>query len=318
MFKTPKFWHEKTIKSAIISHALLPFSMLFSLGTKIRKLTTNERKIGDKFVICVGNASLGGNGKTPVTLALFEELSHAFPNDICVLSKGSGRKTKGFITVQKTMNALRIGDEPSLISQTAPVYLFTKTKDILQNLSSIKEKIILMDDGLQNPNFHKNFTLLIVGNSLFGNGKIFPAGPLRELPQSAIAKSDAIIFTGKATFSTETKPCYTAKSEFFCKIPPQEISAFSGLGHNDKFKNSLISQGFSVKHFFEFKDHHQYTTAEIEEIIAKSGNLPIVTTEKDWVKLARVHKNKIHTLNIKYIMHDEIITKIVNAINLQK
>ncbi len=318
MFKTPKFWHEKTIKSAIISHALLPFSCLFLLGTKIRKMKSITHKIGDKFVICVGNASLGGNGKTPVTIALFEELSHVFAGEICVASKGYGRLTKGFLAVEKNMSPIQIGDEPALISQTAPVYLFTKIKDIIQNIHKIKEKIIIMDDGLQNPNFHKNFTLLIVGEKLFGNGKIFPAGAMRETSSDAIAKSDIVVFTGNAVTKTGNTSSYFAKSRFETTLSPQEVVAFSGLGHNDKFKKSLTEQGFVVKKFFEFKDHHQYTSSEIEDIIKKSGNLPIITTEKDWVKLENSQKNQIHTLKLKYILHAEIIEIILRKINEEK
>ncbi len=318
MFKTPKFWYEESVKSAIISNILLPLSGIFIIGTKIRKLISTEKTIAGKFVICVGNVTLGGNGKTPVTLALFEELSQIFPGDICVISKGYGRKTKGFIVVENNMNPLQIGDEPALISQTAPIYLFTKIEDILQNIHKIKEKIILVDDGLQNPNFYKDFNLLVIGEQQLGNGKVFPAGPMRESKKSAFEKSDAIIFTGNGKELKINKPSYNAQPHFNCEILPQEITAFSGLGNNKKFNNSLLQQGFSVKNFFEFKDHHQYTSNEIKEIIKKSGNLPIVTTQKDWVKLDHSHKNVIHTLKIKYTLDKKLISSIIEEINLKK
>lgn len=318
MFKTPKFWYEKSIKSAIVSNILLPLSGIFIIATHIRKLISTEKTIAGKFVICVGNVTLGGNGKTPVTLALFEELSQFFPSDICVISKGYGRKTRGFVAVKNSMNPLQIGDEPALISQTAPVYLFTKIEDILKNIHKIKEKIILVDDGLQNPNFYKDFNLIIIGEQQIGNGKIFPSGPMREFLKMAVEKSDAIIFTGNNNELKINKPSYNAQPHFTCEIPPQKITAFSGLGNNAKFKNSLLQQGFSVKHFFEFKDHHQYSNAEIEDIIKKSGNLPIITTQKDWVKLDHSHKNVIHTLKIKYTLDKKLINSIIEVINLKK
>ena len=318
MFKTPKFWYEKSFTSAIFSRILLPLSGIFIIATYIRKVASTERKIAGKFVICVGNVTLGGNGKTPIAIALFEELSQIFPSDICVISKGYGRQTKGFLSVNPQMNPLQIGDEPALISQTAPVYLFTKIDDILQNIHKIKEKIILVDDGLQNPNFYKDYSLLIIGEQNFGNGKIFPAGALREASKTAIGKSNAIIFTGNNSDLSIKKPSYHAKSHFNCEIPPQEITAFSGLGNNEKFKNSLISQGFVVRNFFEFNDHHPYTNAEIEDVIAKSGNLPIITTEKDWVKLEDSHKMRIITLKIQYTLSKTLINNIVDEINLKK
>ena len=318
MFKTPKFWYEKSFTSAIFSRILLPLSGIFIIATYIRKVASTERKIAGKFVICVGNVTLGGNGKTPIAIALFEELSQIFPSDICVISKGYGRQTKGFLSVNPQMNPLQIGDEPALISQTAPVYLFTKIDDILQNIHKIKEQIILVDDGLQNPNFYKDFNLLIIGEQQLGNGNIFPAGPLREASKSAIVKSNAIIFTSESNELNTKKPSYKAKSHFTCEIPPQEITAFSGLGNNAKFKNSLLQQGFSVKNFFEFSDHHQYTSNEIEEIITKSENLPIITTQKDWVKLKNLHKKVIHTLKIKYTLDKKLINFIIEAIILKK
>ena len=216
------------------------------------------------------------------------------------------------------MNPLQIGDEPALISQTAPVYLFTKIEDISKNIHKIKEKIILVDDGLQNPNFYKDFNLLIIGEQQIGNGKIFPSGPMREFLKMAVEKSDAIIFTGNNNALKINKPSYNAQSHFTCEIPPQKITAFSGLGNNKKFKNSLLQQGFSVENFFEFKDHHQYSNAEIEDIIKKSGNLPIITTQKDWVKLDHSHKKIIHTLKIKYTLDKKLINFIIEVINLKK
>ena len=141
---------------------------------------------------------------------------------------------------------------------------------------------------------------------------------MRESLKTAVEKSDAIIFTGSNNALKINKPSYNAQSHFTCEILPQKITAFSGLGNNAKFKNSLLQQGFSLENFFEFKDHHQYTSSEIEEIIKKSGNLPIVATQKDWVKLEESHKNTIHTLKIKYTLDKKLINSIIEAINLKK
>ncbi len=336
MFKTPKFWEVNSKINSTISFILLPLSLLFITGTILRKIFTTEQKLKGKFVICIGNVTLGGNGKTPTTIALYHALSQNFPNDVCIITKGYGRKTKGFVVADKNINpntnTFHIGDEPTMMVQFAPVYLFTTIKDIIKNIDKIKESVIITDDGMQNPSLYKDFTLLIIGEQLFGNGKIFPAGSLRESPRNAIKKANAVLFTGQNIishfFSTKQlmgKPHYTIKQDFTTEILPQNeknIIAFSGLGNNSKFKASLERMGFTVKKFFEFPDHHQYTPREVEKIINQSnddGNeLPIITTEKDWVKLTDSHKNRIKTLKIEYILDTHITNQIIEEINLRK
>lgn len=316
MFKTPKFWNKK---KSFISTILLPITTIFIISTILRRIFTKTEILKDKFIICIGNATVGGTGKTPTTIALYKELNTIFPNNVCIISKGYGRKTKGFLKVNSTHTTQEIGDEPKIISQTAPIYLFSKIQDIQKNILQIQEQIIITDDGLQNPSFHKNFTILTIEKNLFGNNKIFPSGPLREPPSYAISKSNAILFTENPTTPFYTnKPFFYITKTFSNKITPQKIIAFSGIANNSKFYNSLIELGFEVEKFLEFPDHYPYKPHEINKIINLNKEAKIITTEKDWVKLTKPHQKIIHFLKLEYHIPNELIKIIITEIKKNK
>ena len=173
MIKTPQFWNANSWQSYI----LLPFSFLFVFASFIRKLLVNPQKAKGKFIICVGNIAVGGTGKTPVAIALSKELKKH--HTVCFLTKGYKRHTKGFICMSNQMMPFQTGDEPRLLFEHAPVYLYSHAKEVFQNIFKIKQKIIIMDDGLQNLGIIKDFSILVIGENGFGNGRIFPSGPLR-------------------------------------------------------------------------------------------------------------------------------------------
>ena len=274
----------------------------------------------------MGNANVGGSGKTPTCIFLAELLS-----DVCFVSKGYGRKTKGFIKVHDGLSVEDVGDEVKILSKKAPVYLFSRYEEIAHNLSQIKEKIIIMDDGMQNPSIKKDLTFLVVDGMLkFGNGLLLPAGPLRERKASALSKASAILyinFLGGAK-PNDAKPndaklsdvkLSGAKPSFFLEttfanIPPSDKKylAFSGLAVNEKFFSTLKFLNLNVAKFLEFEDHHVYTNKEIEDIIklAEAENLSIITTEKDIVKIPSNFLLFISylKLEIKSNQKDEIIT----------
>lgn len=311
--KTPKFFYKKI---SLIAFLLIPFSFIFWILSIVRNLLTKSTKLENKIVICVGNAMVGGSGKTPTCIFLAELLQEK-GYDVCFLTKGYGRKTKGFQKIEPNQASIEVGDEPLILIKTSPVYVFSKYKEIVENITQIKEKIIIMDDGMQNPYIKKDITFLVVdGIFKFGTELLLPAGPLRESVKSAVNKSSAVIY-----INAEDPVCNTSKPQFFLQttfenIPNKSFKylAFSGLALNKKFLYTLKHLHLKVEKFYEFEDHHIYTEAEIEKIIkiASAENLKIVTTEKDIVKIPPQFLPSISFIKLKITSNKrEAISKFI-------
>lgn len=311
MLITPKFWYKNTF----VSYILLPLSFVFVILSKLRAAWQKPFTIPDKFVICVGNATIGGTGKTPTVIAIAEAIK---PNhSVCILTKGYGRKTKGFFKIEERHTSEETGDEPQILQKSTTVYLYSNINDIKKNYRKINENVIIMDDGMQN-SIVKNFVVMIIGRRGFGNGMIFPAGPLREKIIDALKKASAILYTSsfRTDKITEVKT-YGIQQKFYTNANTQErYIAFSGLGDNQKFLLSLKAQGFNILHFFEFKDHHLYTAQDMEKItnIAKELQCKIVTTEKDFVKIPSDMQTGISVLHVEYKLEQKFVQDIQDMI----
>lgn len=292
----------------------MPFSWLYFFASSLRNLYVKPFVLNNKFVICVGNIVVGGAGKTPVAIALCNELKN-LGHSVCFLSRGYRRKTNGFVIVNENLSAAETGDEPQLLKKNATVYLYSNAKDIQKNIDCIKEDIIIMDDGLQNNSIVKDYSILVVGENYFGNGMIFPAGPLREKPDSIKTKVDYTVYMGGSKLEVFHNEACVLKN-FYTELPLQSVIAFSGIGNNAKFLESLNVYGFNVLNFFEFPDHYYYSDRDIENIIncAEKLNVRIITTEKDFVKINPKYHSKISLLKMSIVLESAIVNDIENNI----
>ena len=167
---------------------------------------------------------------------------------------------------------------------------------------------MIMDDGFQNPGLYKDLSFLVFdGHYGIGNGKIIPAGPLRETFDDGLKRADALIILGKDKhcLSERTKlPVFFGHTEpLQTTVGNTDVVAFAGIGHPQKFYHTLQQQGFNVVKTIDFPDHHFYTKEEIERIIqqAKNLNAEVYTTEKDFVKIPMIYHNSINVLKITVI-----------------
>lgn len=314
MFKTPQFWYNSYPLGRIISFTLLPISFFFIIFSRLIKAITTTHRIHGKTVICIGNVIAGGAGKTPVAISLCKEFRKTY--SVCFISKGYGRTGSGFLKVDHSMNALITGDEPQLLQRYGQVYLYTNIQDILENIWQISEDVIIMDDGLQNYSIHKDCSILVIDGRLFGNGRIIPAGPLRESIKSVLKKSDFIISTGNKEVSILREVHYATKL-ISSNLKPQNVVAFSGIGDNSKFMNSLRDKGYNIIKFFDFPDHHIYSEQDFEKIqnFAQSCNAHIITTEKDFVKLSYNAKHNVYVLKLEIQLDQNLVKQIAGMIN---
>lgn len=259
-------------------------------------------------MICIGNLTMGGSGKTPVALALGKILRE-MNIEFAYLTRGYGSKGNKFGFVEKNSRVAEVGDEPLLLAEMAPTFI---AKDRLKGAQEItkmpKIKAILMDDGMQNHSLQKDLLSIVVDSRVqFGNGFLFPAGPLREPLSSGLKKADFVVLVGENDEKLQKK--MAAKKILQAKIiaknahefSHQKLLAFCGLAHPEKFFSYLEAQGLDVVGSHPFPDHHFYNKIELDQLveIAQKQNAKLITTKKDWVKFAPIYQEKIEFLDVE-------------------
>lgn len=309
MLKTPQFWFER---SSFLSNLLIPLSCTYASGCAIKNLLTSTQRLS-KPVICIGNITLGGAGKTPTVIALTEILKK-MGHTPHILSRGYGRKSTSFSKVSVNDDAEIVGDEPLLLARHAPTWVSSDRYQSGKKAVQDGATVLLMDDGLQNSGLHKTLSFLVIdGAQGLGNGRIFPAGPLRMSLQQTMQHVSAVILIHPTEelcriFAPYFKPILKA---FFTPknlpIPPQPVIAFTGLGYPQKFKLYLETLGFDIKEFFAFPDHYYYLEKDYEQLnaCAHKHGLPLITTEKDFVKIKQGSLVNLQILGIRLMFDDK-------------
>ncbi|MBC6412653.1 MAG: tetraacyldisaccharide 4'-kinase, partial [Hyphomonadaceae bacterium] len=192
--KAPEFWNRIEGRDAapMIRTLLTPVSWITCWATRRRFRITESLDVGVP-LICVGNATLGGTGKTPVTIYLLKSLRRLDINAVG-LTRGYKGRERGPVPVLKEHTTADVGDEPLLLARHAPVWVSAGRDEGARAAVSHGATAIVMDDGHQNPRLEKTLSLVVVDAEIgFGNGRIFPAGPLREPLGDALERADAII-----------------------------------------------------------------------------------------------------------------------------
>lgn len=300
--KTPKYWQS----NSLIAKILTPISWIYGWLTQLR-LRTHKPSETTVPVICIGNITAGGTGKTPVSLSIAKmletEMYHPF-----FVTRGYGGKQKNVLVNYKKHSAQEVGDEPLLLASQAPTVVNPNRYAAAQIAVSQGADIIIMDDGFQNPSLRKDLSFLVFDGAYgVGNGRVLPAGPLRETFADGIKRANALIILGKdkhhlaersnlPVFYGHTEPVQTTMNK-------ADVLAFAGIGHPQKFYRTLQQCQFNVVKTIDFPDHHFYTNKEIAEIVAtaKEKNLEIYTTSKDYVKIPSLYKSAINVLEVAIV-----------------
>lgn len=307
-FYKPLFWDLK--KPNIYSYLLLPFTLILMINNFIVK-KTKKKKYEKIFSICIGNIYLGGTGKTPTTIKLYDEI----------------KKINKHVVVGKK-NHLMHTDEIKLLDSKTELIIDNNRSKIINKAIKKNKKIIIFDDGLQDRkiDYDLKFACFDTSNWI-GNGMLMPSGPLRE-SLNEIKKFDAIFLKniGKKSKNIiqEIKKIkssmkiynlnYTIKNLKKYDLKKEYI-AFSGIGNPNSFEKILKFNCFKINENISFPDHYQYNFEDISKIIfkAKNKSLKIITTEKDYVKIPNKYKKIIDCLEV-----DLIIEKQNNLINFIK
>ncbi|MBX2804994.1 MAG: tetraacyldisaccharide 4'-kinase [Hyphomicrobiales bacterium] len=291
----PSWWYGDTLADRLKAALLMPVGALYDQGVKARfALTTPYRSTLP--VVCIGNFTVGGAGKTPLALAtaaMLRELGHS----PAFLTRGFGGRLAGphFVDPDKDVFA-DVGDEALLLARAAPTVLSRKRSDGARAIEASGASVIVMDDGFQNPSLAKDLSLIAADVSAgLGNGRVFPAGPLRAALSFQKRRADALVLIGEADAQPGLAglklPAIHAVLEpagDLGWLNDRPVLAFCGIGRPQKFFDTLKDAGATLADQQGFPDHHPFSEGNARSLLKQAAALgaQLVTTEKDWSRLS--------------------------------
>lgn len=301
--KAPSFWRRPP---GTLSALLAPLGHIYAAATA-RRLATGQPYRPKIPVICVGNVTAGGSGKTPTALA-FAQILRQIGHNPAFISRGYGGSLKGPVKVDPARHAAaEVGDEPLLLARQAPVWIARDRAAAAQQAEK-ESSILLLDDGLQNPSIAKDFNILVIdGETGIGNGHCIPAGPLREPLASALKRVQALMIIG-----AEDKQNLTAKATcpvFRADFIPTNLDelprdkpflAFAGIGRPEKFYATCRQAGLTLAATRDFPDHHAFTPSNLHTLQSEANRLNayLLTTEKDRARLPSEFAKHTYALRV--------------------
>jgi tetraacyldisaccharide 4'-kinase len=298
--KKPSFWDLS--KPNFWSYLLIPFSLPIILRNFLFQFLKKKKSSKIK-TICVGNIYLGGTGKTPLTLKIYQILNQLNINVATVKKNYSNQK-----------------DEQLLLKKNTSLIIADDRKDAIYQGINQNYDVLVFDDGLQETKIDFDIKLVCFkSKNWIGNGQLLPAGPMRE-KISSLKRFDAVFLNGssnnfkkiedqirnvnldikifKTFYKISNVQKYNLKSKYLI---------FSGIGNPPDFKDILLENKFDIVREIVFPDHYNYSLNDLEKIqnIAKNEKLKIITTEKDFMKIPEQFKKNIDFLAIELVIQDE-------------
>lgn len=294
--KSPKFWQKK---NTFLGKVLSPLGRIYAWGLrrKLKKTKPYRSKIP---VVCIGNLVMGGVGKTPLAVSVAEYFKMNGMRPV-FLTRGYGGGLSNVLVDLDKHTAKDTGDEALLLARIAPTIVDADRARGAKTAEKIGADVIIMDDGFQNPQLVKDLSFAVFdGRYGFGNGKVFPAGPLREPVEDGLQRADAFIVVGKDKAGIKewidkrfmSLPFIGTHIEQdvakIAQLSGKKVFAFAGIGYPDKFFDMLRDYGCDVVETQAFSDHYPYTDEDMTDLIARADKLEavLVTTAKDGVRIA--------------------------------
>lgn len=316
--RPPEFWkHKDQVEgrdSAVVLKALLtPVSWAYAAVAAQRQRTTISRHAPVP-VVCIGNFTVGGAGKTPISRAIRAKLGpHTH-----TLSRGYGGRAIGPLRVTPDMEAGEVGDEPLLHARDGAAWVSRDRFAGALAAAQAGAHVIVMDDGFQNPALAKDLSIVAVDPAYgVGNGQVFPAGPLREPLSAGLARADAIVMLHN-TWSADTpeqpewlnsfrRPVLHAALSPAGEAPTGTLVAFAGLARPEKFFDTLEAVGAEVADVVPYPDHHPYTEDDLTWLaqMAEERSARLITTEKDAARLSPAWRERVAVLPVAARFADE-------------
>jgi len=306
--RAPAFWQ----RDGATARLLAPLSSLYAAATARRVARSGWR--APVPVICCGNASVGGAGKTTLALDIGARLL-ARGLKVAFLTRGYGRRAGGAMRVDPARHGVHeVGDEALLLAALAPTFVAADRQAAARAAVAVGADVLVMDDGLQHPALARDVSLLVIdGGAGFGNGRVLPAGPLREPVAAAAARCRAAVLIGADAHGAAAvlPPSLavlraTLRSADVRGLAGSRVLAFAGIGRPEKFYASLAEAGAVVVATRSFADHHRFSVAERRHILADATTLDAtpVTTPKDAVRLPAGLREAVTVVGVGLVWRD--------------
>jgi tetraacyldisaccharide 4'-kinase len=315
--RAPGFWFTPPDRPGLVARLLSPLGWLYAAGTARRLLRSGHApKVP---VICVGNLTAGGAGKTPTVIALVERLT-ARGHAVQVVSRGYGGRLRGPVQVDAQQHSAEdVGDEPLLLSAFAPVWVAKDRAAGVRAAEAAGARVILMDDGFQSPAVTPSLALVVVDAARgFGNGRCIPAGPLREPVAVGLARADLVLTIGdhaaQSRFDAVWGRAVTGPRLRGALAPLQmgmdwqgeRVLAFAGIADPARFFVTLAGEGAVVVRGEALADHAPLSETLLRrlEAEASAAGTQLVTTEKDAARLPVAWRAKVLILVVRLQVQD--------------
>jgi tetraacyldisaccharide 4'-kinase len=316
---TPRWWYVRRGAPAPVTRALLrPASWIWAYLTA-RRIAGGRPVDPGVPVICVGNLTVGGTGKTPVVRALARRLA-----GVHILTRGYGGRLKGPVRVDPaTHTPAEVGDEALMMAgDGAPVWVSRDRAAGAEAAAGAGARAIVMDDGHQNPSVKKAVSLVVVDGETrddewpFGDGAVFPAGPMREPLAAGLARADAAVILLPSDVDAADprllavftgKPVLTARLVPAGPPPPGPQLGFAGIGKPWKMERALKAAGCDLADFAPLPDHARHDERLLRFLAERAAKLGagLVTSEKDWVKLPPAWRERVTAWPVEARFEDE-------------
>lgn len=311
-FWPPLFWTNP--QARCLPGLLWPASALVAACAAAR-----QKKPGWKApvpVLCCGNISVGGTGKTTVVLDIVARLQKRGVA-VHALTRGYGGRIKTTTQVDAARHTAQdVGDEALLLAQCCPTWVGGDRAASARAAVAAGAACLIMDDGFQNPGLHKDMSLLVVdGVAGLGNGHVLPAGPLRERPENALRRASAVLLIGEdetgvlERYAPVLPPVLQARLQTGQDVQAlrgTRCIAFAGLGRPSKFFEGLREAGVSPVQCLAFPDHYFYTDQDMTHLVslAREADAQLVTTPKDTVRFPAAFRKQLRTVGVGLLWQD--------------
>lgn len=308
--RAPAFWEGRG--DWILARLLSPLGAVTAAATASRVARAGWR--APIPVICCGNVTLGGSGKTTLALELGRQLRARGLASHFVL-RGYGGKFRGTKRVVTGDNAALVGDEALLLAAVGPTWIGADRAASARAAVSNGADVLVLDDGLQNPTLAKDLSFLVVdGGFGFGNGRVMPAGPLREPVATGAARCSAVVLIGRDRFNAAAELPHSLRLLRARLVPGPEVAAvvgrrvlaFAGIARPEKFFATLQEAGAELVERLSFPDHHPLARSEFCRIVSRGWQLDAlpVTTPKDAVRLTPAQRAAVHVVGVRLAWDD--------------